>query len=319
MPHRSDLLFRRIDGRGRLGVHDVAAVLAHRAGRHVGVQHVAPVGRQVVAGCQREGVRDVGGLGNVGGGHHRAVDLVLHVGDALGLVGELRLRQRVVGRHVHERERVQLVVALGREDVHRAMVVELGGVAEVGQAGEHRAVVQMVPVDDVVRVGEVARVLGRQEDGAERGDPPLRALEVVREVLHVVGGLHDGVVHHGAGDVDPAHRVGVDGLERVPVHREVGQRRSLNIAGRREALLRDALVGLLALPVAEADGAERGQGHDEHHERDPEHDPPRAALLLGTPGTGLLMTRVLLVRVDPRRRSTGATRVARGGRRSAVR
>lgn len=171
----------------------------------------------------------------------------------------------------------------------------------------------MVPVDDVVRVGEVARVLGRQEDGAERGDPPLRALEVVREVLHVVGGLHDGVVHHGAGDVDPAHRVGVDGLERVPVHREVGQRRSLNIAGRREALLRDALVGLLALPVAEADGAERGQGHDEHHERDPEHDPPRAALLLGTPGTGLLMTRVLLVRVAP-----AAVRPARRGLHGAV-
>ena len=138
----------------------------------------------------------------------------------------------------------------------------------------------MVPVHDVVRVREVRAVIGGQEDGAERGNPPLRALEVVREVLHVVGGLHDGIVHHGAGDVDPPHRIGVDGLESVPIHREVGERGARHVIGGREALLRDVVVGLLPLPVAVADDAEHRKRHDEHHERDPEHDAPRAALLL---------------------------------------
>ena len=59
-------------------------------------------------------------------GDHHSSDLVLHVGHAFVLIGEPRLRQRIVGRHMHERERAQLVVALRREDVHRAMVVELG-------------------------------------------------------------------------------------------------------------------------------------------------------------------------------------------------
>ena len=176
------------------------------------------------------------------------------------------------------------------------MVVELGGIAEIGDAGD-RAVVQMMAVDDVVRVGEVGAVLGRQEDGAERGDPAFRSLEVVRKVLLVVGRLHDGVVHHGAGNVDPPHRVGIDGLERIPVHREVGERRGRQIVGRRETLPRDIVIGLLTLPVTEADGTERGQRHDEHHERDPEHHAPRPALLPRPSGTGLLIGRLLSIRV----------------------
>ena len=240
---------------------------------------------------------DIGSSRYVGSGHHRSVDLVLHVGHAFVLIGEPRLRQRIVGRHMHERERAQLVVALRREDVHRAMVVELGGIAEIGDAGEHRAVVQMMAVDDVVRVGEVGAVLGRQKDGAERGDPAFRSLEVVRKVLLVVGRLHDGVVQHGAGNVDPPHRVGIDGLERIPVHREVGERRGRQIVGRRETLPRDIVIGLLTLPVTEADGTERGQRHDEHHERDPEHHAPRPALLPRPSGTGLLIGRLLSIRV----------------------
>ena len=158
----------------------------------------------------------------------------------------------------------------------------------------------MVPVHDVVRVGEVGRVRRRQEDGAVRGAPRLLAVEVGGEVLLVVGRVHDGVVHRGAGDVDPAHGVGVDGQKAVPVNREVGERRALEVLGRREHLLGHGVVGVLALPVAVADGAERHERDGEHHERNPEHDAPRAALPRAAAALALSLIHIFFERFDGR-------------------
>lgn len=54
---------------------------------------------------------------------------------------------------------LQAVVALGSEQVDGAMLVEDGGVAELGKEGEHGAVAHVVAVKDVHLVGEVAGVL----------------------------------------------------------------------------------------------------------------------------------------------------------------
>ena len=91
--------------------------------------------------------------------------------------------------------------------------------------------------------------------------------------------MHDGVVHLGPRHVDPAHDVGVDGTQRVPVHRQVRKRRARDVLRRVEGLFRQRIVGVLALPVGKRDGAERRQGEHEHHEGHPEDDAPGAAPL----------------------------------------
>lgn len=154
-------------------------------------------------------------------------------------------------------------------------------VGHAGYVGEHGAVQQVVPVHDVVRVREVGPVPARKEHGAIVGHPPaaLVAVEVARQVRLVVPRMHDGVVHLGPRHVDPAHDVGVDGTQRVPVHRQVRKRRARDVLRRVEGLFRQRIVGVLALPVGKRDGAERRQGEHEHHEGHPEDDAPGAAPL----------------------------------------
>ena len=188
-------------------------------------------------------------------------------------------------------ERLQAVVAFGREQVNRAMLVEDSRIAELGEQGEHGSVAHMVAVEDVHLVGEVAGVLARKHDGAELGaEGALAQAEVVVQVvLRVAIFVSHRVVDDGAGHVHPRDDVRVYRAQGVPIDHQIGQVGHLPIFRHLDGAAGNLLVLVLALPIGVEQVAQRSHRADEHDERKPEHDAPEApALLLFLLGIGIL-------------------------------
>ena len=187
-------------------------------------------------------------------------------------------------------ESLQAVVALGSEQVDGAMLVEDGGVAELGKEGEHGAVAHVVAVEDVHLVGEVAGILARQHDGAELGaERALAQAEVVVQVvLRVAVFVSHRVVDDGAGHVHPRDDVRIDRAQGVPIDHQVGQVRDMAVLGHFDDAAGNLLVLVLTLPIGVEQIAQRAHRADEHDERQPEHDAPKAPALLFLLGIGIL-------------------------------
>ena len=123
------------------------------------------------------------------------------------------------------------------------MAVEGRLVSHIGNRLEHRAIEQMVAIDNRLGIAHARlRILVVHEDLAAQG---ILARRGMAEILVVVGTLVDRVVHDRIGDVDPAHDIRVDGFEPRPVD----DRRPIRIVFGLCRVLRKLLVHLLLLLV----------------------------------------------------------------------
>ena len=141
----------------------------------------------------------------------------------------------------------------------------------------------MVAVDGGLLVGHAGRgVVHVHEDGARA---VARQVEQLAQVRGVVGRLHHGIVDHRAGDVDPAHDIGVDGRERVKVHGG-----HVVAVGALDGVLLQVAVGRLRLLVAELRLDEQAARHEQerHAHRDERGGDNLAALAARLVVDGLL-------------------------------
>ena len=130
-------------------------------------------------------------------------------------------------------------------------------------------------VDEAVRIGEIARVVGGKENGALVHQAARAAREVFLQVFLVVFALHDGVVDACARHVHPSDDVFVLLAQRIPVHRHIGERGFLF----RQARCRgNVIVDLRAMPIAIANNAKHAERNREHNCGNDENDRPHAAL-----------------------------------------
>ena len=86
------------------------------------------------------------------------------------------------------------------------------------------------------RIGEIALVLSREEDGAVLGKKALGPFEVVRKIVFVVGRMHDGIVYLRTGHEHPTHNIRINRAQCIPVDGKISQTRAFDVVGRRELL-----------------------------------------------------------------------------------
>ena len=187
------------------------------------------------------------------------------------------------GRLVGE-ERLQLVGGLLGCVPDDGVLVELRLVGHGVHLGEHGPVPEMVAVDHGLRVLEAGLgVLVVEEDLAADAVVALgRGVEVPLVVLALV----DGVVDHRSGYLDPAHHVGVHGLEGRPVDlRALRRGRVVGDGGEgRELGVRLVLGAVLQLGV----GPHAAGGRRERHAQDDEEGREDAAPAPGAAGRRVL-------------------------------
>ena len=130
-------------------------------------------------------------------------------------------------------------------------------------------------VDEAVRIGEIARVVGGKENGALVHQTACAARKVFLQVFLVVFALHDGIVDACARHVHPSDDVFVLLAQRIPVHRHIGERGFLF----RQARCRgNVIVDLRAVPIAIANNAKHAERNRKHDCGNDKNDRPHAAL-----------------------------------------
>ena len=130
-------------------------------------------------------------------------------------------------------------------------------------------------VDEAVRIGEIARVVGGKENGALVHQATCAAREVFLQVFLVIFALHDRVVDACARHVHPSDDVFVLLAQRIPVHRHIGERGFLF----RQARCRgNVIVDLRAVPIAIANNAKHAERNRKHNCGNDKNDRPHAAL-----------------------------------------
>ena len=162
------------------------------------------------------------------------------------------------------------------------MLVELLGVGEIGDRGEHFPILQVMALHDIVLVREIGSIRRKQVRRAVGRQPPSAriALEIDGEILVGIrlGRMDDGVIHVRARDEDPPDRVGVDREKGIPIDGEVGKRYARRVGERgvgKERLIGHVVVGFLALVISEQDASQGECSRKEHHDGHDENRGPK--------------------------------------------
>ena len=121
---------------------------------------------------------------------------------------------------------------------------------------EHRIVIHVVPVQHVVLVGKISRIVGCQENGPLMNDSPGIAREVLLQIFLVRIALNNRIVYARARHVNPCHRIGVLRKKSIPINRHSRESVGLFFG---KSLFGNGGVHLAAMPVAVANHAEHGK------------------------------------------------------------
>ena len=148
-----------------------------------------------------------------------------------------------MGRH-HTGEQVHLVQLVGGIQIHIGMGIVEGLISILDDGCEHTAGLHVVAVHQIVLAGEIGAALPVQK---YRAVLVAGAVDIAVQVVlaALLRRLHDGVVQTGVGAVQPAHHVGVLGLQCLEIHGDIVRLAAGGLRG--GAVVLAGVVGIVAV------------------------------------------------------------------------